>query len=263
MSLMLCDAHVHVGYYSRIGRDEPYYYSPRRILGVLKRFGVNEFIVSSTCAQVSGIGVKDIVREAQEVKRTAVGRVHIFFWLSGRLYEEDPLMHWLESGVFSGFKLHEDETPWIRKRRNDLYSILSVAAERNMPVMFHSGENDGSSPKELARIADKFPSLRFCFAHCRPMDEMAKVVETCSNVWTDTAYMSIEDFPRLLNYDWHGRLMFGTDLPAWQAYERVGLDRRYSEYIEAVRNAGLERDTCEAFKRFTATNKKGNWHGSD
>ena len=251
--MMLCDAHVHVGYYSRLGRDEPYYYSPRRILGVLKRFGVNEFIVSSTCAQVSGIGVEEIVREAREIKRLAGGRAHIFFWLSWRLYEEDPKMHWLESGLFNGFKFHEDETSWVRERLGDLNSILSVAAARNMPAMFHSGENDGSTPNELARIADKFPSLRFCFAHCRPMDEMAKVVENCSNVWTDTAYMSIEDFPRLLNYDWHGRLLFGTDLPVWQAHEKVGLDRRYWEYIKAVRKAGLEWGTCQAFKRFTAT----------
>lgn len=252
---MFYDAHIHVGYYSRLGEDEPFYYSPRRIVGTLNRCGIDEFIVSSTCAQVAGIGIRDIVREAREIKRIAGDRAHMFFWLSGHLYKEDPQMRWLDSGLFCGFKFHEEETPWFRERHRDLLSVLSVAKERNMPVMFHSGENDGSRPKELARIADKFPSLRFCFAHCRPMDEMAKVVENCSNVWTDTAYMSIEDFPRLLNYDWHGRLMFGTDLPVWQAYESVGLDRRYSEYIEAVRNAGLERDTCEAFIRFVGKNR--------
>lgn len=260
---MLCDAHIHVGYYSRLGEDEPFYYSPRRIVGTLTRCGIDEFIVSSTCAQVAGIGIRDIVREAREIKRIAGDRAHMFFWLSGHLYDEDPQMRWLDSGLFCGFKFHEEETPWFRERHRDLLSVLSVAKERNMPVMFHSGENDGSRPKELARIADKFPSIRFCFAHCRPMGEMSKVVKDYPNVWTDTAYMALDEFSRLRNYDWHGRLMFGTDLPVWQAREKVGLGKRYLEYIQVARNAELERDTCEAFKRFTATNKKGNWHGGD
>lgn len=47
--------------------------------------------------------------------------------------------------------------------------------------------------------------------------------------------MALEDFPKLLDYDWHGRLMFGTDLPVWQAYEKVGLTARYREYARAFR----------------------------
>jgi len=49
---VILDAHVHMGYYERRGSSEPWYYSPRRVLGVLDRCGVDEFIVSSTCAQV-------------------------------------------------------------------------------------------------------------------------------------------------------------------------------------------------------------------
>ena len=76
---MIYDAHVHVGYYSRKGREEPFYYSPRRVVGVLNRCGVDEFIVSSTCAQVEGIGIKEIVREAKEMKRLAGCRVSGFY----------------------------------------------------------------------------------------------------------------------------------------------------------------------------------------
>ncbi len=247
---MLCDAHIHVGYYSRLGEDEPFYYSPRRIAGTLNRCGIDEFVVSSTCAQVAGIGIRDIVREAREIKRIVGDRSHVFFWLSGHLYDEDPQMHWLDSGLFSGFKFHEEDTPWFRERHRDLLLALSVAEERNMPVMFHSGENDGSRPKELARIADKFPSIRFCFAHCRPMDEMSKVVKDYPNVWTDTAYMALDEFSRLRNYDWHGRLMFGTDLPVWQAYENVGLCKQYRIYIKAMKASGLADESAYAFRNF-------------
>ncbi len=82
------------------------------------------------------------------------------------------------------------------------------------------------------------------------MDEMANVIVDCPNVWTDTAYMSIDEFPRLRDCDWHGRLMFGTDLPVWQSHEKVGLTKRYREYVRAFRETGLEAASNAAFRDF-------------
>lgn len=248
----MIDAHVHVGYYSRNGREEPFYYSPRRVVGVLDRCGVDEFIVSSTCAQVEGIGITDIVREAREVKRLAGRRAHIFFWLSGHLYDEDPEMCWLNLGLYDGIKFHEGETPWMQRRQKDLRRILSVANGRGLPVMFHAGPVVGCRPSELAKLACEFLSIRFNFAHCRSMAEMAKVIADCPNVWTDTAYMAFDEFQKLSSYDWHGRLMFGTDLPVWQAHENCGLTERYREYVRAFRATGLEAESDGAFRRFVA-----------
>ena len=248
----MIDAHVHVGYYSRNGREEPFYYSPRRVVGVLDRCGVDEFIVSSTCAQVEGIGITDIVREAREVKRLAGRRAHIFFWLSGHLYDEDPEMCWLNLGLYDGIKFHEGETPWMQRRQKDLRRILSVANGRGLPVMFHAGPVVGCRPSELAKLACEFPSIRFNFAHCRSMAEMAKVIADCPNVWTDTAYMAFDEFQKLSSYDWHGRLMFGTDLPVWQAHENCGLTERYWEYVRAFRTTGLEADSDAVFRGFVA-----------
>ena len=44
------------------------------------------------------------------MKRLAGKRVHVFFWLSGHLYDEDSAMKWIETGLFEGVKLHEGET---------------------------------------------------------------------------------------------------------------------------------------------------------
>jgi len=249
---MICDAHIHMGYYSRKGQDAPFYYSPKRIAGIVKRCGVDEFIVSSTCSQVTEIGIDDLVREAKEMKRLEGHRGHVFFWLSGHLYDEDRTMGWLNSCLFEGIKLHEGETPWMMSRQSDLRNILSMARARDLPVMFHSGENGGCRPSELAKIAGEYPTVHFNFAHCRPMDEMAKVIADCPNVWTDTAYMALEEFPKLCSYDWHGRLMFGTDLPVWQAHEECSLTTRYREYVEAFGAADLEKTAVHAFHKFLA-----------
>ena len=247
---MFFDAHVHMGYYSRKGWSEPFYYSPRRVLGVLERCGITEFIVSSTCAQVEEIEINVIVREAREMKRLAGNRAHVFFWLSGHLYDEDRMMQWLKTGLFDGIKLHAVETPWMKGRKKDLRGILSVAAAWQFPVMFHAGLNEGTRPLELAKVAREFPSVRFNFAHCRPMDEMAKVMADCPNVWTDTAYLAFDEFPKLRDYDWHGRLMFGTDLPVWQSHEDVSLTKRYREYVRVFGATGWGKRSCNAFRRF-------------
>jgi predicted TIM-barrel fold metal-dependent hydrolase len=117
-------------------------------------------------------------------------------------------------------------------------------------VQFHSGPNEFCSPRVLAKFAQEFPSVRFDFAHCCPMDEMAAVVAACPNVWTDTAFMDAADLRELPRYDWHGRLMFGSDLPVWQAHEDAPLTKRLRSRLAAFCATGLERKSDSAFATF-------------
>lgn len=245
---MLCDAHVHVGYYPKFGSKELCYYSPRRICGVLNRCGGGDFIVSSTCSQIASIKIGDIVREAREVKRIAGRKAHIFFWLSGHLYDEDRELKWLDAGLFEGVKVHECETPWMEERFADLCRILGRVEERGLPVQIHTGPTGVACPKNLKALANLFPRIRFDFAHCRPMDEMARVMDEYPNIWTDTAYMPPEELQGLPRFDWHGRLMFGTDLPVWQARESCSLTKRYRQYQVAFEATHI--DGAAAFRNY-------------
>ena len=51
--------------------------------------------------------------------------------------------------------------------------------------------------------------------------------------------MAFDEFPKLCDYDWRARLMFGTDLPVWQAYDDCGLTARHREYVRAFHATGL------------------------
>ena len=64
--------------------------------------------------------------------------------------------------------------------------------------------------------------------------------------------MALDEFPKLRDYDWHGRLMFGTNLPVWQAHENCGLTARYRAYVRAFRTTGLEADSDAVFRGFVA-----------
>ena len=228
---MICDAHVHVGYFNCCKCGGVAYYSPRRIVGVLNRCCVDEFVFSSTTAQVEGIHVADVIREAKEVKRLAGKRAHPFLWLSWQFYCEDPGLYVLEEGLFEGVKLHETEGRWVQSHRYELERILNRVEGLGMPVQFHSGPDEYCRPAVLMKVADWHPNVRFDFAHCRPMGEMAAVIAKRKNVWTDTAYFSSDDFPRLNDYEWDGRLMFGSDLPAWQAATDCSLTQWYRSCV--------------------------------
>ena len=72
--------------------------------------------------------------------------------------------------------------------------------------------------------------------------------------------MAFVEFPKLRDYDWHGRLMFGTDLPVWQTHENCGLTKRFRAYARAFRATGLEAESDVAFRSFfQRSGKMGFW----
>ena len=168
------------------------------------------------------------------------------------LFDDDRAMQWLETGLFKGIKLHEGETPWVGTRRKDLMNVLSIAEERGLCVMFHSGMTDDVRPSSLAKIAEQFPNVHFNFAHCRPMSEMARIIGDHDNIWNDTAYLYEDAFARLDMFNWHGRLMFGTDLPVWKYVCDISLTKEYKHYLKTFLQTKTRATSFIAFKSFLA-----------
>ena len=219
------DAHVHMGYFPRWGKDEPYYYSPRRIFGALTRAGVDEFIVSSTNAIWDHEGAS-MHAEAWEMKRLAGQKAHIFFWVSMRYLEHDPNLSRLPEGLYEGFKLHGGESPWLR-RPMLLMRVLKIARERAFPVQIHTGINDNGISNTISEYMPYcrcFPEISIDLAHGKPHEDVPIVMAALPHVYVDTAFV-----PWKTVRDWinagvdERRIMFGSDLPAPQRYEKIGL----------------------------------------
>ncbi len=144
---MICDAHIHVGYYNRKGREEPFYYSPRRICTVLKKCGVDEFIYSSTSMQTKGIDFDGVHREMREVQKIFGKGAHPFLWVTREYLSAHPKLPELGYGFYEGVKLHGlDGSRWATENEEALEEVLSAAEKYDKPVMIHTGhEEDGSS----------------------------------------------------------------------------------------------------------------------
>ena len=259
---MICDAHIHVGRYYRIMdaatfECNDFYYEPKVVASVLKRCGVDEFIFSSISSQRHAT-VPEVECEVRETQAAFGLGAHPFYWVTGPFYEADPDFKILDKGLFEGVKIHELETPWVKERPKDLERILSVLEERDVPVQFHSGEDEGCYPHEILPFVKRHPKLRIDFAHCRPHKEMIECLRECPNLFTDTAFMPTEYYPELVEAGVESQILFGTDLPIqggfyeWVASDvaRV-LEDFYRNELSSVRDAGYsEAVMSENFKRY-------------
>lgn len=238
---MICDAHVHVGWYPRLrpgaAEPEPFYLSPRRLCSVLRRGGVGAFVFSSTSAQAPGVRLADLHREARVVKRLWGPGAHAFLWLAGRGFDEDPSLGILGSGLYDGVKLHGGETDWLGSRPRELETILRAAELHGLRVQVHCGENPGTRPLEWLPIARRHPGIRFDFAHCRPADETAAAIRGTPNVWSDVSFCEPAAIRRLAAAGCGRQLLFGTDFPAPMAHATGGptdLYRRETRRLAAA-----------------------------
>ena len=245
---MICDAHVHVGYFPRKGRKEPFYYSPRRILGILDRAGVDEFIFSSTNAVWDFEGGA-MHREAREMIRLAGKRAHAFFWVTDEYLKRDPDLSDLP-GFYEGFKLHGGETPWLKHPRL-LSRVLAIAKERKFPVQIHTGEKDDQTGNPISGYLPycrKYPEIKFDLAHGKPAAEVPAAVNENDNVYVDCAYC-----PAVIVKQWldararEDRILFGSDLPVQQRLFDLPLTDYLRKTIQVFSSAKILHDNFEDY----------------
>ena len=215
---MICDAHIHVGYYQRKGCGKPFYYSPRRICTILKKCGVDEFIYSSTSMQTHWIDYCGVNAEMKEVRRLFGKGAHPFLWVTRRYLDSLPRVVDLGGGFYEGIKLHGmDGSHWVTKEQGSLEQILMDAERSGMPVMIHTGMGDDARPANYIPFILRHPRIRFNLAHGRPLCEAEQCMDAAANVFVDVSCMRMADVCALIDDGRSNRLLWGTDFPSLMA----------------------------------------------
>lgn len=122
---------------------------------------------------------------------------------------------------FSGLKFHPDMQQFnIDDPRMD--PIYKWCAANDLPICFHSGDPryDYSSPLRLARVLDRYPSLRVIAAHLggyRQWDSEIDVLIGRENVYFDTSsaitFLPPERSLEIIRAHGADKVFFGTDYP--------------------------------------------------
>jgi hypothetical protein len=74
--------------------------------------------------------------------------------------------------------------------------LVEFALERNIPMLIHSTVDPNerySQVSDILRVAETYPNLRVCLAHCAGFDrEYLELADSMPNVWVDTSALKIQ-----------------------------------------------------------------------
>ena len=191
------------------------------------------------CIGAMALHIATNARQQASVNRFAAESQHDGIFCFGSVYPfaenaVEELSRIRELGLH-GVKLHPDYQEFFINDEKML-TLYETAARLQLPIAFHTGRDPYSpdvvhcQPRELARIADLFPTLTIIAAHMGGMEmakDSARYLAGKKNVFFDTAFAShfltaaeLEELIRL-----HGaeRVLYATDCPWSTAPEEMAL----------------------------------------
>ena len=179
---MIIDAHMH------LPSDEPDLESKKRqLLSDMKSNGVDIGIVISDSELESAIGSMDdcaeLFSDCTNVYAVAGISPHINY-----CEQLEKLKKYLTQGLFVGIKLYCGHEP-IYIDDSGLKSVFGLAADFDVPVLFHSGWDNAryAAPERVKAAAAANPEVRFVCCHCYypKLSECFETLKNCPNVYFD------------------------------------------------------------------------------
>ena len=175
-----------------------------------------------------------------ELQQLAGNRLLPVLWITPEMLLHGRLKCFLDSPIsWKMLKIHPQLHPieWHSNGEN-LRKVIRLAKKMNLPLLIHTGEFAGCYPSLFEKTIRNNPSVTFILAHGRPLEETITMLQRYPNVFTDTAFMPIDNILKLCNLGFASRILWGTDIPIQQYYNR---DKSLVEYcqnrLNAVRNA--------------------------
>lgn len=187
---MIIDAHMHLpsGEPDLEGKK-------RRLLSDMKTNGVDIGIVISDSELESSIGSMDDCAElfSDCPNVFAVAGISPYINFTEQL---EKLRNYLTRGLFVGIKLYCGHEP-IYIDDSVLKPVFGLAAEFNVPALFHSGWDNAqyAAPERVKSTAAANPEVRFVCCHCYypELVECFESLKSCPHVYFDLS--SVADDP--------------------------------------------------------------------
>lgn len=215
------------------------------------RSGVDYVVVHSTATKASQ------VRNVNEwVARHAKGKFIGFGTLHPDMDDVEGEFERIISLGLRGIKLHPDFQGFKadEAKMDRIYSLIG----NRLPVLIHAGDEhlDGSSPRRLANVLERFPDLTMIAAHLGGFKKWKEAMDCLigKNLYLDTSsaiqYIDKEFASKLIKTHGTDKVVFGTDYPSMyheielKAFYRLDLNDQEKEdilYNNAAKILGIEQ----------------------
>jgi len=112
-----------------------------------------------------------------------------------------------------GIKVH----PYLNNVNFDsplVEPYIELAAKYNLPIVTHTASTDESSPSRVAKMAVKYPGVKFLLAHLglyTNHEESIELILRHPNLYGDTAWVKPENVMKLIDRNGIDKILFGTD----------------------------------------------------
>jgi len=236
---MICDAHVHVGYF----RDQ--YFSPDAVIAGLRKLKVHQWAVSSS--STSGKPWSFVRKEYERIVELAPDESVLLLWVTPAMLKHSGDLSVFSILPFRGIKIHW--TNGWNPHGKQMERLFSIAQERQWPIVVHTGVDGGCQAGEYEAICHKYSSVRVVLAHGRPIDQAASLMKSARNVWADTSFMPNRDIHLLASQGVAGKVLHGSDYPAPTVFYKTPICRYYQRRLMALRTLGNS-----AYQNITANN---------
>lgn len=235
-SMQVHDAHVHFGWWNPApGETTNRYYSAEQTFRFLREQGVGSFCFSVSSAQDPSWPHAKLLDEYRAMLSLAPTEAYPFYWLTDeRFAATSKLDTLLPADIpWRGLKLHNEESDWLGHPER-LWRVMAFARERGLAVQFHTG-GSRSDAGRYREVCKAFPEVHIDLAHGRPVQEAITVARECPNVFIDLSFMDEEAMAICAHEPLlSGRLLFGSDVPAFYDYLDTSPDEAYQVRIREV-----------------------------
>lgn len=235
LTVLLCSLQIHaepfVDIHTHYNWDQSEITTPEEAIAVLKKHGVILTIVSSTPSL-----------EAVKLRKAGGDMIMPFFTpyitpMSRQSWMRDEgvliqAREALKSGDFFGIgEVHIISGLGPRRDNKIFEGLLELAVEFDVPVMIHT---EASDYRFFKPVCQKHSKVRFLWAHAGSIlgpEQVAKLLDACSNVWVEVSARDPWHYGSFLHEDgsipqnwmtlfqtYADRVMVGTD-PVWKAHQ--------------------------------------------
>lgn len=202
---MLIDSHVHVGQFYEM------YHTPTSVIKLMADVGVDYYAVSSTTTCEENF--EKVLHEIEELVWNDEGKVLPVMWITPDSLNGN--IGWLiDSNIkWKCVKVHPFLHPNDWDPRGEQFSeVIDIVTELNVPLLIHTGNDVSCHAGKYEELIAMHPNTNFILAHGRPINETVYLIRHYDNVYSDSAFMTIEDMKKIVDEGLSEKLLWGTDM---------------------------------------------------
>ena len=220
---MIIDSHVHFG--SILNFKLP----KKDVLLAMEKYSVSKALVSDCEGAEFDAHQKPIPEKEQiplivSAKKTIdfakdnQGKIFAAIWVKPHFEQPSAELEYLlkvHQNIVKAIKVHPFHSA-ISFDSPQVESFIELAQLLELPVITHTASDNFSACSHVYDMAKKYPDVKFIMAHMGLGTDNQEAIELCSklpNLYSDTAWVPMENAIKFIEKCGSEKLLFGSDMP--------------------------------------------------